>query len=122
MWVAPAFPGDDDGALMWAQHDLWFRIGGAWIEDGDYAMTSCAYLFSCARKAVMFYTVANPLFFPERDRLPSVDRFDHRVLQDAHDVIAAYYRWCNMHAKRPAFANNDGALRATPLKVIQSLR
>jgi hypothetical protein len=72
MFVGPTFMDDNNRTLMWVQHDLWFKTGGAWIDDGGYAMGSCFYLFSVARKSIMFHTDSNPLFFPERERLPSI--------------------------------------------------
>lgn len=103
MFVGPSFFDDRNLTLMWVQHDLWFKIGKSWIENDDYALSSCFYIFSMARKAIMFYTDSNPLFFPERDKLISINNFDHRVLQNAHDQIAAYYRWCNSSVKPPVF-------------------
>lgn len=112
MFVGPTFADDRALDLMWVQHDLWFKIRDAWFDENGLAMGSCFYFFSCARKALLFSTDSNPLFFPERERLPSVTMFDHRVLQGAHDVIAAYYRWLVSGIKLPAFSDDKKEYRA----------
>lgn len=112
MFVGPTFPEDQDRDLMWVQHDLWFKINGAWIEEDDLAMGTSFYLFSCARKAVMFFTKTNPLFFPEREELSTISSFDHRVLQVPHELLASFYRWRIQTARLPAFSTASADYRA----------
>lgn len=104
MFVGPTFSEDQDRDLMWVQHDLWFKINGAWFEEDSLAMGASFYMFSCARKAVMFLTETNPLFFPEREGLSTVSSFDHRVLQVPHELLASFYRWRIQTVRPPAFS------------------
>ena len=112
MFVGPTFPGDECHELMWLQHDLWFKINGAWFDENGVAMGTCFFMFSCARKAIMFNVQQNPLFSPEIHRLPSITSFDYRVLQGAHGIIASFYRWCVQDIKPPVFCNNAKELRS----------
>jgi len=66
-------------------------------------MGACFYIFSCARKAIMFHTSENPMFFPEREQLPNIVSFDHRVLQGVHEKVASFYRWRMQAVKPTAF-------------------
>ena len=104
MFVGPTFSEDQDRDLMWVQHDLWFKINGAWFEEDSLAMGASFYMFSCARKAVMFLTETNPLFFPEREGLSTVSSFDHRVLQVPHELLASFYSWRIQTVIPPAFS------------------
>ena len=78
MIVAPRFPGDTNERLMWLQHDLYSSLVGL--------------LYSIAREryndACQYIGVDTPL---RRDVIKR-QGVDHRVLQDAHDLIAAAYR------------------------------
>ena len=84
MIVGSEFPGDGNQTLKHIQHDLYSGLVG--------------YLYHYARerylKAAGFVGVDTELARILRDK-PS---FDHRVLQGAHDQIAAFYR----------FAHDDG--------------
>ena len=84
MIVAPRFPGDDNKTLMHIQHDLYWSL--------------VPYIYHEARerylKALALIGVETELARMVKDR----KGFDHRVLQDAHDQIAAFYR----------FAHDDG--------------
>lgn len=104
MFVGSTFSGDQDRDLMWVQHDLWFKINGAWFEEDGLAMGTSFYMFSCARKAVMFFTETNPLFFPEWEGLSTISSFDHRVLQVPHELLASFYRWRIQTVRLPAFS------------------
>lgn len=112
MFVGPTFPEDQDLDLMWIQHDLWFKINGAWLEEGNLAMGASFYIFSCARKAVMFFTGTNPLFFPEREVLSTISSFDHRVLQVPHELLASFYRWRIQTIRPPVFSTTPADYRA----------
>lgn len=112
MIVYDAFVGDDNKALKLVQHDLWFRTNDLWIDSDGLAMSSCFYMFSLARKSFMFNTGENPLFFPEREQIPTIDSFDQRVLQGAHQLIADTYRWCQHKVIAPPFQQNAQDYRA----------
>lgn len=103
MFVGESFADDKNDDLKWIQHDLWFKKNGAWMESGGFSMGSCMYIFWCARSAFLSSTGENPLFFPDREKLVSIEHFDHRVLQYAHHKIAAFYRWINKSVQKPAF-------------------
>lgn len=105
MFVGETFTDDKDYDLQWIQHDLWFKLNGAWMDVDGFAMGSSMYIFWCARSAFLFQTGENPLFFPERDKLASIESFDHRVLQYAHCKIAAFYRWIQASVGKPAFVD-----------------
>lgn len=115
MYVGESFADDKNRDLKWIQHDLWFKINGAWLDNNGFAMSSSMYIFWCARSSFLFHTGENPLFFPEREKLASIESFDHRVLQYAHHKIAAFYRWIQAAILKPAFvdgvAYNDWASR-----------
>ena len=81
MIVGYEFPGDDNDTLKWVQHDCYW--GKGWE------------LFNAARNryvaACRFVGVETEVF----KRILTLDRFDHRGLQGAHDKIAAYYRFAH---------------------------
>ena len=106
MFVGATFPSDNNEDLMLIQHDLWFKVNGAFIDEDSFALSSCFYIFWCARKAIFGFINENPLFFPEIEQLKAINSFDHRVLQNAHNKIAAFYRWIQGASLKPAF--DDG--------------
>jgi len=112
MFVGTTFPGDEDRELMWLQHDLWFKLNGAFYDVNGLAMGSSFYIFGNARAALLFNTGENPLFFPERERLPQLERFDHRVLQFAHHKMASFYRWIVGNLRPTAFSENPESRKA----------
>jgi len=79
MMVGSEFPGDDDRTLMSVQHSVY----------GEMVVR----LFTSARDR---YLAAASLLRHEdalSGRLRSMDGFDHRALQLAHDRIAAFFRF-----------------------------
>ena len=78
MIVGCAYPSDDNDLLQSVQHDLYGR--------------SVAELFDAARKAIVWAdeVLGANLLIAEKAR--RVEGFDHRVLQDAHDIMAAAFR------------------------------
>ena len=79
MIVTNCFPGDSNDKLKWIQHEL-------------YGLS----LKHLVNFAELRYLSAVRLVGVETElakRLRSKDSFDHRVLQDAHDKIAAHYRY-----------------------------
>lgn len=81
MIVCSGFPGDNNRTLMNVQHGVYSEM--------------LARLFTGPRDR---YRAAATLLRVESDlseRLRSMDGFDHRTLQLAHDRIAAYFRFCD---------------------------
>ena len=79
MWVAPLFEGDGevDGHVMWLQHDVYeaaLRIMATTCQDYERYARSILNTEGCHQ---------------------CVRSLDHRALQDAHDILAAVwrYRW-----------------------------
>ena len=73
------FPGDENETLQLIQHRLYWEL----LFD----------LYECSRRQLIR---AADLLDHETEltsRLREIRRFDHRTLQDAHDMIAAYYRF-----------------------------
>jgi hypothetical protein len=79
MIVSNYFDGDENDVLKWVQHDAY----------GD-ALT---FMYRSAADRYLKdirYTWVSPDFVP---KIRHIDGFDHRVLQLAHDLVAAYYRF-----------------------------
>lgn len=78
MIIGRAYPSDDNELLQNAQHDLYSR--------------HVFELFDAARKAMVWAAdvLSADLLVAEEAR--TAERFDHRVLQDAHDIMAAAFR------------------------------
>jgi hypothetical protein len=76
--ISRAYPSDDNDLLQNVQHALYSR--------------HVFELFDAARQAMVWAAdVLNAdLLVAEKAR--TVERFDHRVLQDAHDIMAASFR------------------------------
>ena len=84
MWVGYEFPGDTNETLKLVQHGCyWGNVGQLFIAARDRYARACRFI---GFETVVF------------KRIIKIDGFDHRVLQCAHDKIAAYYR----------FAHDDG--------------
>lgn len=81
MIVASQFEGDTNKVLQDAQHEsYWENIGLVFLV--------------CAEKMIE----ASELIQIDAEiatQLRRIESFDHRVLQDTHDIIAAYYRYIN---------------------------
>ena len=79
MWVGYEFPGDDNKTLKMVQHGCyWDKIGLLFYAARNRYVAACRF--------IGFETVVCK-------RIIKIDGFDHRVLQHAHDKIAAYYRF-----------------------------
>jgi hypothetical protein len=78
MIICDAYPSDDNGLLKTVQHDAYPR--------------SVAQLYETAREALLWAdkVLETRLLIAEKAR--DTTRFDHRVLQDAHDILAAAFR------------------------------
>lgn len=79
MIVGCCFPGDDNDTLMWIQHALYGSM--LW-----WLLGACKERYLAA---VRLTGVRTEL----ADRIRDRTTFDHRVLQDAHDLIAAHFRY-----------------------------
>lgn len=79
MWVGSCFVGDTNKTLMDVQHDMYGQT--LW------------HLFESARRRYLSSAGLLNVTSDLTKLLRSVQSFDHRVLQSAHDKIAAYYRF-----------------------------
>jgi hypothetical protein len=78
MIVGNCFPGDENKVLKWLQHDLYMELMGNLF-------------YTSARR----YLELGSLLQEQTEwveKINSIKGFDHRVLQQAHDIIAAYFR------------------------------
>jgi len=80
MWVCDCFIGDSNEDLKWAQHDFYFNRGAV------------TYMFTAAKSGLLTARDKSKLEFSLFHRSEQVQQIDHRVLQDTHDRIAAFYR------------------------------
>lgn len=78
MIICRTYLSDDNELLKYAQHDSYMQNIGA--------------LFHGARAALVYADsiMGTELLIVEKAK--AIDQIDHRVLQDAHDIIAAAYR------------------------------
>lgn len=75
------FKGDNNEALKWDQHDNYQK--------------SLANIFSAAKSALIQADAIIGSNLPIVEKVLPISSFDHRVLQNAHDIIAAAYRYKN---------------------------
>lgn len=79
MLVYPVFEGDDNQTLAWVQHNAYWKLIGSFFRyAADHYLNDIR------------YTWESPDFI---NIIRKTESFDHRVLQDAHDMVAAYYRF-----------------------------
>lgn len=79
MWVGREFAGDDNMALKMAQFQLyWDMLPFLFLRARDRYLDAC--------RLVEIETELG-------NRAKAMDTFDHRTIQDAHDLIAAWYRF-----------------------------
>ena len=79
MIVGNSFKGDDNDTLKSVQHDLYWGL-----------------LPSLLEHALQKYREASEILGVRAElagKITAISSFDHRVLQAAHDIIAAYYRF-----------------------------
>lgn len=111
MIVSKCFPSDENKTLMWIQHDMY--------RGGKGVGLLCGEAFRRYSKAVSLLSVTTELweainehdskFYPWKKKSkdePILAWFDHRVLQSAHDTIAAWFRFCNPDLWLPLFPND----------------
>ena len=78
MIVTDVFFDDTNKNLKYAQHDAYFQ-----------SVTS---IFKAARERIVNAARLLEVELPFVEKLLDIETFDHRVLQDAHDILAAVYR------------------------------
>ncbi len=79
MIVSDRFEGDNNEALKCVQHDMYWPLL-------PFLYT---YPKGIYRQAISYTGVGTELY----KTIGEIENFDHRVLQEAHDKIAAYYRY-----------------------------
>lgn len=79
MIVTSVFPDDHDTSLMFAQHAEYASVIGEWVERSCRAYERAEEL--CAIRTAL------------GDIARSLQGFDHRTVQGAHDLMAAWYRF-----------------------------
>jgi hypothetical protein len=85
MIVGKYFEGDDDTAVAWRQHDVYHQALGIMVG-------TCMRYASFARKL---------LRDEKHEDWGSVNRYDHRTIQWAHDLLAAAWRFQNDFRQQP---------------------
>lgn len=79
MWVGRVFPGDEHERVMYAQHGVYGDVVVELVRRG---------LEHYAKAVDMTGTGVAPA-----PTIRAIESFDHRVVQEAHDLIAAWYRF-----------------------------
>ena len=79
MICAKAYAGDNNTYLQRVQHDCYFH--------------SIVRMFEEARRTFLYADTLLMTKLELAERVRAVDGFDHRVLQAAHDILAARYRY-----------------------------
>jgi hypothetical protein len=79
MIVGDRFEGDNNDVLKWVQHDLYWTL--------------LPMLFLYMKNRYLWATSYTGVDTDLSKKIIEIDRFDHRVLQDAHDKIAAFFRY-----------------------------
>ena len=87
MIVTTCFPGDTNDILKWIQHDL-------------YGESLSLLVLKCSIRYLAAISLVEKTTELWR-QMVRMDGFDHRVLQDAHDKIAAYYRFAYNKSQMP---------------------
>ena len=95
MWTAPCFVGDDNKKLINIQHDLYWDFVGMIFEDTKFPLLNA--------KDKRTWNVDYLLL----SRLQVTESFDHRVLQHAHDKIAAFFRFYLRDVKPHPLESDD---------------
>jgi hypothetical protein len=116
MIISSEFPGDNNDDLKWVQHDEYMKDCGV------------AYLLRCAQErygdAIRLLGVEtdlwqqmrrhDELYYPWSEKVPQqlpIQMFDHRVLQAAHDEVAAVFRFRNPALCTPLFPLSEAGLK-----------
>ena len=78
MIVSPRFDGDGhiDGYVMWRQHDVYYQALGI-------IMNTCQ----------EYVRMAHSLIGDPSSGWEFINSYDHRTLQDSHDILAAVWRF-----------------------------
>ena len=114
MWVYSCFEGDNM-ALAFSQHDLYF--GGTRTPEeriGQFSDSTGSYLLEVLQDQASRRAAAVPWFGRHARHLRWIKSFSHKFVQDPHQHIAAYYRWCRRH--EPLLTGDEAANRTHYLR------
>jgi len=94
------FPGDDNIVLMFIQHDVYLGPEGMGLlcTEAERRYAKAVRLLSVTTNLWEAINEHDSKYYPtcSKSRLePMIARFDHRVLQSAHDTVAEWFRFCN---------------------------
>jgi len=92
MFVMKCFGGDDNHQLAEIQHQNYMDSAGI-----IYGLARMRFILSC--EIVSYYPNAFKII---KEKV----RFDHRPIQDAHDILAAYYRYVTKQQSICVFCPN----------------
>lgn len=122
MILRNCFPGDENNTLMWIQHDTYHGPEGVGLLCGEavHRYTKAVSLLSVTTELWQAINEHDSKFYAYKQNLsntnivhnmsvafnevgvngqsiqePIIAGFDHRVLQSAHDTIAAWFRFSN---------------------------
>lgn len=79
MIVGSSFKGDNNDTLKRVQHSLYWALLPLLLKYAKQNYMEAANILGVRTKLT--------------DKITDISSFDHRVLQEAHDIIAAYYRY-----------------------------
>jgi hypothetical protein len=111
MTVGDEFPGDDNEGLKRIQHDLYFSSSGVTLlcRAADRRYASAIRLLSVSSDLWEAMKQHNEKYYSGCEfsviEGQVIQRFDHRVLQSAYDMIAAAFRFRNKDLWAPLFAD-----------------
>ena len=98
MWVCSKYRGDTDSVAMWEQHDVYVRALRVIVDGGVTHMIRAARLLGQS--------------VPARWLMPT--DLDHRTVQEAHDILAAAWRW-QSDCRQLRLPFRDERLRPVPV-------
>lgn len=93
MIVFDVFKGDSNDLLKEVQHELYWK--------------NVVAIYNAARSMLILADDILDTRLPIVEKARVIDRFDHRVLQDAHDIMAASYRHCCDDGKQQELFHPD---------------
>jgi hypothetical protein len=111
MIVRKRFPSDENNTLMLIQHDTYHGLEGVVLlcEEAIHRYSKAVSLLSVTTELWQAINEHDSKFLLYKQKLkqePIIAGFDHRVLQSAHDTIAAWFRFCNPELWLPLFPHD----------------
>jgi hypothetical protein len=111
MILRKRFPGDENNTLMRIQHDTYDGPDGVGLLCGEAVRrySKAVSLLSVTTELWESINEHDSKFYPYKQKSkqdPIIAGFDHRVLQSAHDTIAAWFRFCNPDLWLPLFPHD----------------